>query len=108
MGFFFWNAACSDNSVTSEATTQRNHRRTKVFRLSFATLICLVILAITLPNLGQIDLASHTTTYGVPDGVCIAVVICPLILIFVGAARWEMAECIGWALLLVVLFLRFV
>ena len=82
-----------------------------VSRVVGATLICLLVLAITLPNLGRPDLSElppHKIKYGWPDALCIAIIVAPLLLVFVGAARSRTAETVGWVLLLVILALRFV
>jgi hypothetical protein len=82
-----------------------------VSRLVGATLICLLVLAITLPNLGRPDFsdpASYKIKYGWPDALCIAIIVAPLLLVFIGATRSRATEAVGWVLLLIVLALRFV
>jgi hypothetical protein len=66
-----------------------------------------LILAITIPNLGRIDVATQTARYGWPDAVCIAVIVAPLVLILAGINRFKIVEGIGWGLLIILLALRF-
>ena len=94
--------------MTSEATTKRHHGWNKTLRLGLASLICLLILAITIPNLGRIDAATHTIKHGWYDGVSIGIITAPLALIFIGAAWSRVTERVGWVLLLILLVLRFV
>jgi hypothetical protein len=93
--------------MSTEAPSPRTPRWVVTLRLVLATFICLLILAITLPNLGRPELSTHTIKYGWPDGLCIAMIVAPLILILAGAAKSRLAEGIGWALLLILLVLRF-
>ena len=85
-----------------------------VARLAGASLVCLFILSITLPNLGRPVRPNPAikqgwqVVYGWQDALCIAIIIAPLILIFIGAARSRAAEYVGWVLLLTVVILRFV
>jgi hypothetical protein len=77
-------------------------------RLVVASLICLLILAITIPNLGTITLPNYKIGYGWRDVMSIGIIVVPLLLIFVGAACSRMTEYVGWALLLILFILRFV
>ena len=72
-----------------------------------ASFLCFLILAITIPNLGRIDLVTHTAHYGWPEALCIAVILAPLILILVGVNRLKIVEGIGWVMLIILLALRF-
>src|SRR5882757_5598760 len=79
--------------------------------LTGATLICLLVLAITLPNLGRpdlSDLSAHRIKYGWPEALCVSIILAPLILVFIGAGYSRRTESVGWVLLLIVLALRFV
>jgi hypothetical protein len=78
-----------------------------ILRISVASLFCLLVLAITIPDLGRSELSTHTISYGWRDGFCIAMIITPLILILVGAACSRIAEVIGWILMVILLALRF-
>jgi hypothetical protein len=68
---------------------------------------CLLVLAITLPNLGRPELVTHTIRYGWPDVLCVGVILMPLVVVLVGINRSKIIEGIGWALMVVLLALRF-
>jgi len=91
-------------SIETSSPTPRWHA---TLRISVALFFCLLILAITIPDLGRPELSTHTVSYGWRDGLCIAMIITPLVLIVVGARRWRIVEGIGWALMVVLLALRF-
>jgi len=81
-----------------------------VSRLIAATLVCLIVLGITFPNLGRPDLSGlspRRIVYGWPDALCIAIIIVPLLIVFLGAAFSLVTETVGWVLLLAILALRF-
>ena len=73
-------------------------------RLVGAACIDLLVLAITIPNLGSV---THKIGYGWRDVTCIAGIVAPLIIILIGAACSRVTEYVGWALLLILLILRF-
>ena len=77
-------------------------------RLVGASLVCFFILAITAPNLGSVTLPNHKIGYGWPDALCVAVILAPLIVIFIGAAHSRLTEYIGWGLLVMLVVWRFV
>ena len=79
----------------------------RVARLIGASLVCLLALAITLPNLGSVSLPNHKIGYGWKDALAVVIIIAPLILIFIGAARSRITERIGWALMIILLGLCF-
>jgi len=79
----------------------------RVGRLVAASLVCLLALAITIPNLGSVSLPNHKIGYGWKDAVAVVIIIAPLILIFIGAARSRITEGIGWALMFILLGLSF-
>jgi hypothetical protein len=91
--------------MSKEAPPSRSSRRIVRWRLVGATLICLFILAATIPNLGRPEPITHAIRYGWPDALWILLNFVPLIIIFVGADRSPTAEGFGWAVLLVLLFL---
>jgi hypothetical protein len=76
-------------------------------RLILASFVCLLILAIAIPSLGSVSLPNHTIGYGWQDALAVIVIITPLILIFIGAARSQITEQIGWALMIILLVLGF-
>ena len=71
------------------------------------TSICLtlLILAITIPNLGRVNLATHTVHYVWQDLLWVAIVLVPMILILAGAKRSKLLEGIGWILMSILLAL---
>ncbi len=75
-------------------------------RLIVAACIDLLILAITIPNLGSVALQGHKIGYGWRDASSVAGMVAPLIIILIGAAWSRVTEYIGWALLIVLLILR--
>lgn len=79
----------------------------RVARLVGASLVCLFTLAITLPSLGSVSLPNHTIGYGWQDALAVVIIIAPLNLIFIGAARSRITERIGWVLMIILLGLRF-
>ena len=91
--------------MSTDAAPAQTPRKVVRWRLLGATLICLFILAVTIPNLGRPDIPTNTIRYGWPDALWILLNFVPLIVIFIGADRSPTAERIGWALLLIVLAL---
>jgi hypothetical protein len=87
-----------------------------VLRIGLAALICLVILAVTIPDLGRVNFSNMASqggkaggiTYGWQDGMCLFIIVAPLVLIVVGIMRSKIAERVGWVWLLIVLVLRFI
>ena len=75
----------------------------KAVRMAGAGVLCLLVLAATLPSLP----ISTTGRYGWPDAICIAVILCPLILVLISAGRSPNAERVGWVLLLALFGIRF-
>jgi hypothetical protein len=65
--------------------------------------VCLLILAVTIPNLGRIDRVSHMVYYVWQDLLWIAIVITPPILILLGINRSKALESIGWVLMSILL-----
>ncbi|HEX5219895.1 MAG TPA: hypothetical protein VFZ59_10030 [Verrucomicrobiae bacterium] len=65
-----------------------------------ATCCCLLVLAIAIPNLGSVTLPNHRIGYGWSDALAVAMMIIPLIVIFVGAIYSRVVEYVGWALAL--------
>jgi len=61
--------------------------------------ICLLILAITIPNLGRINLATHTVYYVWQDALWVVIVLVPMILTLAGINRSKALEGIGWVLM---------
>jgi len=61
--------------------------------------ICLLILAITIPNLGRINLATHTVYYVWQDALWVVIVLVPMILTLTGINRSKALEGIGWVLM---------
>jgi hypothetical protein len=59
---------------------------------------CLLVLAIAIPNLGSVTLPNHRIGYGWRDALSVAVMMIPLIVIFVGAIYSRVVEYVGWAL----------
>jgi hypothetical protein len=77
-------------------------------RLAGASAVCLLVLAVTIPNPGSVSLPHHRIGYGRRDVLCVAVILGPLILNLAGAAWSRFAECLGWVLLTALVVLRFV
>lgn len=94
--------------MSTQAPISTNAHRPATKRLLAAGFICILILATTIPDLGSIALPDHTIGYGWKDAAAIAIIVAPLILIFIGAACSRVAEYIGWALLLILFLLRFI
>lgn len=65
--------------------------------------LCLLILAITIPNSGRIDRVSHKVYYVWQDLLWIAIVITPSIIILSGINRSKVVEGIGWVLMAILL-----
>ena len=76
-------------------------------RLFLASVLCLINLAVTIPNLGRMDEGTHTIRWGTEDMISPAVILTPLILIFVGYGRSKIVEGVGWLSLIAMLLLRF-
>lgn len=83
-------------------------------RFVAASLVCLLALVITLPNLGSVSLPNHKIGYGWKDALAVVIIIAPLILIFIGATRlrntkWigAFTEGAGWALMILLLGMCF-
>jgi hypothetical protein len=76
-------------------------------RLFLAPVLCLTNLAVTIPNLGHMDEATHTIRWGIEDIASLAIILTPLILIFVGYGRSKIVEGVGWLSLIAMLILRF-
>ena len=94
--------------MSTQAQPSPTPRWVVAVRLVVASLICLLILAITIPNLGSVPLPNHKIGYGWRDALSVGFIVAPLILIFIGAACSRVTEYVGWALLLIVLALRFI
>jgi len=73
-----------------------------------SSLFCLFVLAVVIPNLGSVTLPNHRIGYGWRDALSVAIMITPLIVIFIGAIYSRVAEYVGWALAFVLLFWTFV
>jgi hypothetical protein len=67
----------------------------------------LLILAIAVPSLGSVSLPNHRIGYGWKDALAIAVIIAPLVLVLIGAARSQTMERLGWFGLWVLLVMGF-
>jgi hypothetical protein len=76
-------------------------------RLFLASVLCLLTLAATIPNLGHIDPRTQNIRWGTEDMISPAVILTPLILIFVGYGRSKIVEGVGWLSLIAMLLLRF-
>ena len=64
-----------------------------------ASLVCLFVLAVTIPNLGSVYTSEpQVMGYGWRDALAVAIMISPLIIIFVGAIYSRVVEYVGWAL----------
>jgi len=68
-------------------------------RSSVALLCCVIILAITIPNLSGLEIWQ--------DALSIGMILVPLVLILVGIGRSRITEAIGWVLMVILLALRF-
>jgi hypothetical protein len=79
----------------------------KIARYILAGLCCFLVLGITLPNLGRIELPTHTIRYGWPDVICVAVILLPFAVVVVGINYSKVVEGIGWVLMGLLLALRF-
>jgi hypothetical protein len=77
-----------------------------MLRLVAATILCLVKMTMVLPNL--LTYSNHQFSYETGTAYCIAWMVSPLILIFVGAVRSRIVEEMGWTLLTLVLAGRFI
>ena len=76
-------------------------------RLLVAAFLSCLVIAATLPNLGHIDPTTRRVANDVAALWPIAVLLAPLLLIYVGAYCSKIAEGIWWGLLSIVVFLRF-
>ena len=76
-------------------------------RLFGAGVLCLLLLAITLPNLGHAVLPDGSRGYSWRDGMAIALIVAPFLFVVIGAGWSRLIECMGWAVLLLLLVLRF-
>jgi hypothetical protein len=81
-------------------------RSLPIARIAVAVGISLLIVVVTIPNLGSVPLPDHKIGYGWRDALSICGILLPLVVILVGAAYSRVAECIGWTLLLILLVLR--
>ncbi len=77
-----------------------------MFRLVAATVLCLMKLAMVVPNLRTYS--NHQISYASGSAYCIVWMVSPLVLIFVGAVRSRSIEEFGWVLLILVLAARFI
>ncbi len=75
-------------------------------RLFVAPVLCLINLAVTIPNLGHMDEGTHTIRWSMEDMASMAIILTPLILIFVGYGRSKIVEGVGWLSLIATLILR--
>ena len=83
-------------------------RKTMVrVRLFLASVLCLINLAVAIPNLGHIDPRTQNIRWGTEDMISLAIILTPLILIFVGYGRSKIVEGVGWLSLIATLILRF-
>src|SRR5258706_11991696 len=95
-------------AMSTQAPSPPSSRRAMVVRLVGASFICLLILAITGPDLGSVTLPNHKIGYGWKDAICVSIIVAPLIPIFIGASFSRAGvEYLGWALLLILLVVRF-
>jgi hypothetical protein len=92
--------------MKNETPASRSSRLGVILRLVAATVLCLVKMTIVLPNL--FTYSNHQFSYESGSACCIAWMVSPLILIFVGAVRSRLVEEIGWTLLILVLAARFI
>jgi hypothetical protein len=84
------------------------HReRMRTAKRILAGFCCLLVLVITLPNLGRPEFVTQTVRYGWPDVLCVGLILLPLVLVLVGINRSKIIEGIGWVLMVVLLVLRF-
>ncbi len=63
-----------------------------------SSFLCVLLLAVTVPGLGSVTLPNHRIGYGGRDVLTIAVLIAPLIVIYVGVFFSRVVEYFGWAL----------
>lgn len=83
-------------------------RKLKVrLRLFLASLLCLLTLAVTIPNLGHLEEGTQTIRWGIEDVVSVIIILTPLLLVFVGYDRSRIVEGVGWLSLIAMLILRF-
>jgi len=61
---------------------------------------CLLVLAITIPNMGTVILPNHQIGYGWRDLLSVFAMVVPLFVIFVGAISSRVVEYVGWALMI--------
>ena len=73
-----------------------------------SSLFCLFVLAVAIPNLGSVTLPNHKIGYGWRDAFAVAVMIAPLIVIFIGVIYSRAVEYVGWVLAFVLLVWMFV
>jgi hypothetical protein len=109
--------AIDQQPLESDASTPSYNKAqlslSPVVRLVAASFVCLLILAIAIPNLGEIVRPNtkikegSQIVYGWHDALCVAIILAPLILILIGVARSRIIECVGWVLLLIVVVLMF-
>ena len=59
---------------------------------------CALVLAVAIPNLGSVALPNHQIGYGWRDALAVAILVIPLIVIWIGAIYSRVLEFIGWAL----------
>jgi hypothetical protein len=67
--------------------------------------LCLLILAVTIPNLGQINLAGHKVYYVWQDALWVGIVFVPMILILAGINRSKILEGVGWVWMAIVMIM---
>jgi hypothetical protein len=73
-----------------------------------ASLLCLLILAATVPSLGHHVRSTRrtlTVEYGWHDALWILMIVAPLVLVLFGVFRSRTVEGIGWAWLILLLVL---
>ena len=87
------------NTLTQPASTQRWVLAGRCASL----LACALVLAVAIPNLGSVSLPSHRIGYGWRDALSVAVMVAPLVVIFIGAICSRTVEYVGWALALILL-----
>jgi len=75
-------------------------------RLFLASVLCLINLAVTIPNLGRMEEGTHTLRWRMEDMASMAIILTPLILIFAGYGRSKIVEGVGWLSLIAMLILR--